>query len=146
MTWKPILGWIWAIVGRILLYGTAMLIIALLLVRQQMEERGRFRQGMSRGGWRGDREPVERVIPPINHAYDESLRTQLDHYPLRVCVVDGRDLDALGGVLDYDHDGLLVRLCCEDCLDVFLGEPLHYYRPLLEAAPSLEGFSADLTP
>ena len=60
MTWKPILGWIWAIVGRILLYGTAMLIIALLLVRQQMEERGRFRQGMSRGGWRGDREPVER--------------------------------------------------------------------------------------
>ena len=78
MSLRRVLGWIWAIVGRVLLYGTACLVIAFLFVRQEWEQRGRSWQGRGRGGggWRGDREPAERVIPAVNHAYDEALRQQ----------------------------------------------------------------------
>ena len=70
MSLRRVLGWIWAIVGRVLLYGTACLVIAFLFVRQEWEQRDRSWQGRGRGGggWRGDREPAERVIPAVNHA------------------------------------------------------------------------------
>jgi len=136
MSLRRVLGWIWAIVGRVLLYGTACLVIAFLFVRQEWEQRGRSWQGRGRGGggWRGDREPAERVIPAVNHAYDEALRQQKEQYPLQMCLVDGKPLDALGQPLDYNHQGLLVRLCCEDCLVVFRGEPMHYSKSLLQAS------------
>ena len=35
MSLRRVLGWIWAIVGRVLLYGTACLVIAFLFVRQE---------------------------------------------------------------------------------------------------------------
>ncbi|MEC7903773.1 MAG: hypothetical protein VYE74_06220, partial [Verrucomicrobiota bacterium] len=88
MSLRRVLGWIWAIVGRVLLYGTACLVIAFLFVRQEWEQRGRSWQGRGRGGggWRGDREPAERVIPAVNHAYDEALRQQKEQYPLQICL------------------------------------------------------------
>ena len=82
----------------------------------------------------GDREPAERVIPAVNHAYDEALRQQKEQYPLQICLVDGKPLDAFGQPLDYNHQGSLVRLCCEDCLVVFRGEPMHYSKSLLQAS------------
>ena len=129
-----VLGWIWAIVGRVILYGLACLVITFLFVRQDWEQRGRSWQGRGRGGggWHGDREPADRVIPAVNHDYDEALRQQKNHYPLQVCPVDGKPLDAFGKPLDYNHQGLLVRLCCEDCLVVFRGEPMHYSKSLLQ--------------
>ena len=112
MSLRRVLGWIWAIVGRVLLYGTACLVIAFLFVRQEWEQRGRSWQGRGRGGggWRGDREPAERVIPAVNHAYDEALRQQKEQYPLQICLVDGKPLDALG-----NHLITIIRACWFAC-------------------------------
>ena len=52
MSLRRVLGWIWAIVGRVLLYGTACLVIAFLFVRQEWEQRGRSWQGRGQGWWR----------------------------------------------------------------------------------------------
>lgn len=44
-------------------------------------------------------------------------------YPLTTCVVSGNALDSMGGPVDYDHGGKLVRFCCDGCVAAFESSP-----------------------
>ncbi len=127
---------IWAVVGRILLYGLATVIALNIFFHWQMKQRGRQWRGGGGGGWRGNREPAHRTVPRINSEYDLSIRQQIENYPLNICLVDGNALDHFGHSVDYDHRGMVVRLCCEDCLRDFRADPTHYSKKLIEASLS----------
>jgi hypothetical protein len=133
MRWKRLFRWCWAIVGRLILYGFAVIVTWNIWLHFQMEHHGQQRFGR-RGGWRGDREPSQRTVPPIRSEYDASIRAQLKHYPLRICLVDGKALDHHGEPVDYDHQGMLIRLCSEDCVRDFRTDPAHFSKSLLEAS------------
>ena len=119
---RRIIRWIWAVIGRLILYSVAIIIILNLVIRWQMDQRGRQWRGGG-DGWRGNREPSHRTIPRINAEYDLSIKKQIENYPLHICVVDGNALDHFGHPVDYDHNSMVIRLCSEDCLRDFLGDP-----------------------
>ncbi|XOV69424.1 MAG: hypothetical protein ACFHW5_11960 [Verrucomicrobiota bacterium] len=134
MWFKRLIRLLWAVFGRLLLYGVAMIIILNMIVRHQMEQRGRSWRGGGGGGWRRNNEPTDRFAPRMNRKYDLSIREQIEHYPLHVCVADGNALDRFGDPVDYDHQGMVVRLCSEDCVREFRTDPSHYTKQLLDAS------------
>ena len=133
MNVKRVIRLIWSIVGRIILYGVAAIVVLVIIAHWQMEQRGRQWGGGGRE-WRGNREPAHRTMPRINVEYDLSIKQQIENYPLNVCLVDGNALDHFGHSVDFDHNGMVVRLCSEDCLRDFRGDPSHYTKQLLEAS------------
>ena len=46
----------------------------------------------------------------------EVIEAQLPSYPLKTCVVSGKELGAQGEPVEYVVDGRLVRLCCKRCV------------------------------
>lgn len=132
MKGKRIIRLIWSIVGRVILYGLAIIVIMSIFINWKMKQQGR--QWGGGRNWRGNREPARRSMPRINAEYDLSIRQQIENYPLNVCVVDGNALDHFGHSVDFDHSGMVVRLCSEDCLRDFRGDPSHYTKHLLEAS------------
>ena len=133
MELRRIIRRIWAVVGRIFLYGIAIVVVLNILFHWQMNQRGRQWRGGG-GGWRGNREPAHRTVPRINNEYDLSIKQQIENYPLNVCLVDGNALDHVGHSVDFDHNSMVVRLCSEDCLRDFQSDPSHYTKQLLEAS------------
>jgi len=134
MWFKRLIRLLWAIFGRLLLYGVAVIIILNIIVRHQMEQRARSWRGGGGGGWRRNNEPAQRFAPRVNREYDQSIREQIEHYPLHVCLVDGNALGRFGDPVDYDHQGMVVRLCSEDCVREFRTDPSHYTKQLLDAS------------
>lgn len=134
MFFKRLIRILWAIFGRLLLYGVAIIVVINIIVRHQLDQRGRHWRGGGGGGWRGNREPAHRVAPRMNREYDQSIRAQIENYPLNICVVDGNALDHFGGSVDFDHKGMVVRLCSEDCVREFRTDPPHYTKQLLDAS------------
>ena len=132
MNGKRIIRLIWAVVGRMILYGVALFLILSIIVSWRMKQRES--QWGGRRGWRGNREPAQRTIPRINKEYDLSIQQQIQNYPLNVCLVDGNALDYYGHSVDFDHNGMVVRLCSEDCLRDFRGDATFYISRLLEAS------------
>ena len=51
-------------------------------------------------------------------------------YPLTTCVVSGEKLDSMGDPYVFTDDRMVVRLCCESCLDDFNKEPAKYMAKL----------------
>lgn len=47
-------------------------------------------------------------------------------YPLKTCVVSGKELGSMGDPIDYKHNGQLVRFCCEGCINPFKEDPEKY--------------------
>ena len=96
MSLRRVLGWIWAIVGRVCPLWNGLPGDSLPFCASEWEQLRPLMAGARQGGggWRGDREPAERVIPAVNHAYIEALRQQRSKYPLQICLVDGKPLDA----------------------------------------------------
>lgn len=54
---------------------------------------------------------------------EELIRQQKAHYPLKVCLVSGRELETSDTVLDLIHEGRLVRFCCPGCPPRFKESP-----------------------
>lgn len=55
-------------------------------------------------------------------------------YPLKTCVVSGDELGAMGDTLAYEYEGREIQLCCEGCIDEFLGDPAKFLAKLPETA------------
>ena len=53
-----------------------------------------------------------------------------DDYPLKVCVISGEDLGSMGEPCVHEHNGTIVKFCCEPCLDDFNEDPDKYLAKL----------------
>ena len=51
-------------------------------------------------------------------------------YPLKVCVVSGKKLGGMGEPYVHDHNGTIVKFCCEPCLEEFNEDPDTYLAKL----------------
>lgn len=70
---------------------------------------------------------------------EEDLTAQKAAYPLKVCLVEGSELGAMGEPAEYVHEGRLVMFCCKSCIEDFQAEPAKYLAQLdkaLEASSS----------
>ena len=45
------------------------------------------------------------------------------HYPINTCIVMGAELGSMGDPINIIHNGRLVRLCCEGCIDTLNEDP-----------------------
>jgi len=53
-------------------------------------------------------------------------------YPLKVCIVSGQPLDAMGGPKVIVHEGQEVKFCCASCQPRFDKNPDKYLKKLEE--------------
>ncbi len=53
-----------------------------------------------------------------------------DNYPLKVCVVSGKELGSMGESYLHEHNGTTVKFCCEPCLEKFNEDPGKYLAKL----------------
>jgi hypothetical protein len=60
-------------------------------------------------------------------------------YPMNVCVVSGEELGSMGDAVNLFHEGQLVRLCCDNCIDTFNDEPQKFVTKIVEAAAAPGG-------
>jgi YHS domain-containing protein len=51
-------------------------------------------------------------------------------YPLKTCVVSGKELGAMGKPVAYTYDGVEVQFCCSSCVDDFEADPAKYLAKL----------------
>lgn len=63
----------------------------------------------------------------------EKAETAKEPYPLTTCVVSGQPLESMGGGIDYDHEGTLVKFCCQGCIGMFQKDPAKYLAILEKA-------------
>lgn len=70
-------------------------------------------------------------LQEMRHA--AAVATQLKRYPIDWCLVSGDKLGGDGEIIDYLHDGRLVRLCCKGCIEEFQKDPQKYLG-ILDAA------------
>jgi YHS domain-containing protein len=54
-------------------------------------------------------------------------------YPLKTCVVSGKDLGSMGEPYVHEHEGHTVQLCCKHCLKKFNADPEKYLKILSDA-------------
>lgn len=59
-------------------------------------------------------------------------------YPLTTCVVSDEKIGDHGKPFDYMHEGRLVRLCCEACVDQFKEDPDKYLAKIDAAKKKAE--------
>jgi len=43
-----------------------------------------------------------------------------------VCPVSSEDIEAMGGGIEYEHNGKIYNLCCASCVKVFMNDPEKY--------------------
>ena len=60
-------------------------------------------------------------------------------YPLENCVVSGEPLGSMGDAINLFHEGQLVRLCCDNCIESFNEEPVKFITKITEAAAAKAG-------
>ena len=65
-----------------------------------------------------------------NHESDGNETSEADDYPLKVCVVSGEELGSMGDPHVHEHNGTVVKFCCEPCLDDFNKDPDTYLAKL----------------
>ena len=66
-----------------------------------------------------------------NNKEDGNTTSQTDdNYPLKVCVVSGEELGSMGKPHVHDHNGTIVKFCCEPCLKDFNEDPDKYLAKL----------------
>lgn len=58
-------------------------------------------------------------------------------YPLKICLVSGEKLDAMGKPYVFVHEGQEIKLCCKGCLPAFEKEPAKYIKKIDEAAKKI---------
>lgn len=68
----------------------------------------------------GDLHLKEQEIAPAD---PDIIAAQLMHYPIDTCIVMGAELGSMGDPINVVHNGRLVRLCCEGCIDGFAEDP-----------------------
>tara|TARA_B100000959_G_C14766123_1_gene535482 strand:- start:304 stop:606 length:303 start_codon:yes stop_codon:yes gene_type:complete len=73
---------------------------------------------------------AETKTTPPSPQEDDNGSSTADNYPLEVCVVSGKDLDSMGGPHVHEHNGTIVKFCCEPCLDDFNEDPDKYLAKL----------------
>ncbi|MCX7048145.1 MAG: hypothetical protein NTX50_22005 [Candidatus Sumerlaeota bacterium] len=77
-----------------------------------------------------EKEPAK-YFPQIEKAVIEK---QSAAYPLKTCVVSGKDLGAMGQPVTYVQGNRLFKLCCPACIEKIQKNPLVYTGKLDEAA------------
>lgn len=75
----------------------------------------------------------------------KGIAGQMQLYPLDTCVVSGEKLGSRGEPFDYDHEGRLVRLCCQGCVGPFQESPAVYLEKLDAAVIAAQSESYPLT-
>ncbi len=61
--------------------------------------------------------------PTLSPADPDIIAAQLMHYPINTCIVMGAELGSMGDPINIIHNGRLVRLCCEGCIDTLTEDP-----------------------
>ncbi len=56
----------------------------------------------------------------------ELVATQLESYSAKLCPVSGEPLGAMGEPVNVQHQGKLVRLCCDSCVEAFEKTPAEF--------------------
>ena len=56
-----------------------------------------------------------------------------DSYPLKTCVVSGKELGGMGDPIIVKSNGRTVKLCCKGCVKKFNADPDKYLKILDEA-------------
>lgn len=58
---------------------------------------------------------------------DAAAKTATDDaYPLDVCVVSGEELGSMGDPVNFVHEGVAMKLCCDHCLPKLKKDPAKY--------------------
>lgn len=78
--------------------------------------------------------PAEKPAEQPAVTADKPTPEQVAAYPLDVCVVTGEKLGDHGEPFDLLHEGRLVRLCCDSCLEDFKAEPAKFLAKIDAAA------------
>ena len=76
---------------------------------------------------------------PTSSLAEEDLTAQKAAYPLKVCLVEGSELDAMGEPAEYVHEGRLVMFCCKSCIEDFQADPAKYLAQLDKALETTAG-------
>ena len=69
---------------------------------------------------------------------DPALDGLVAAYPLQVCVVSGEALGDHGKPFEYQHNGRLVRMCCDSCIEQFEETPAKYLAMIDKASADAE--------
>lgn len=56
-----------------------------------------------------------------------------DSYPLKTCVVSGKELGSMGKPFVATHEGTTVKLCCSGCEKDFKKDPAKYVKMVTDA-------------
>ena len=70
----------------------------------------------------------------LKKIYDAVLDKQIKEYPLDTCVVSDEKLGGMGEAVNFQHEGRLVRFCCNGCKKDFQKDPEKFLKKIDEAA------------
>jgi hypothetical protein len=54
-------------------------------------------------------------------------------YPLSTCIVDGMQLDSMGGPYVFVYEGQEIKLCCGNCKPAFMESASQYMKKIQDA-------------
>ena len=54
-------------------------------------------------------------------------------YPLKTCVVSGEELGSMGEAVSYEHEGTLIKVCCDHCLPDVKKDPAKFVAMVKQA-------------
>ncbi len=60
--------------------------------------------------------------------------TEVEPYPLDVCIVTGNALRSMGGPVVKVHEGQEFKFCCSPCVREFEADPASFAQKLAEAS------------
>ncbi len=67
------------------------------------------------------------LVPGVGAiASAELVAAQLESYSAKLCPVSGEPLGVMGEPVNVQHQGKLVRLCCDSCLEAFEKAPAEF--------------------
>ena len=82
------------------------------------------------------------VAATVTDASESSATTEVS-YPLKTCVVSGEELGSMGEAVSYEHEGTVIRVCCDHCFgcEERPGQICHGEKAV--AQPEIDPFLSD---
>ena len=72
------------------------------------------------------------VAATVTDASESSATTEVS-YPLKTCVVSGEELGSMGEAVSYEHEGTVIKVCCDHCLPDVKKDPAKFVAMVKEA-------------
>ena len=71
------------------------------------------------------------VAATVTDASESSATTEVS-YPLKTCVVSGEELGSMGEAVSYEHEGTVIKVCCDHCLPDVKKDPAKFVAMVKE--------------